>query len=69
MSVKDIFIILGYNPDLLSTKRTDGLVYTYAIGDFYSVEDVLQFPLWQRAGRNVRLRRNLFRRIFLNNLS
>ena len=27
MPVKDIFITLGYNPDTLGTKRTDGFVY------------------------------------------
>lgn len=27
MSVKSIFITLGYDPDLLGTKRTDGFVY------------------------------------------
>lgn len=27
MPVKDIFITLGYNPDILGTKRTDGFVY------------------------------------------
>ena len=27
MSVKNIFITLGYDPDLLGTKRTDGFVY------------------------------------------
>lgn len=27
ISVKNIFITLGYDPDLLGTKRTDGFVY------------------------------------------
>lgn len=27
MPVKDVFITLGYDPDLLGTKRTDGFVY------------------------------------------